>query len=79
MRALYLDGNDVLPDLMAEHGDELADGAGVPRWVLDDLGAVPSYYLHYFYAHDTVLAEQQNGAVPRAAPVTYTHSPSPRD
>jgi 6-phospho-beta-glucosidase len=69
MRALYLDGADVLPDLMAAHGDELADGAGVPRWVLDDLGAVPSYYLHYFYAHDAVLAEQRNGALPRAARV----------
>jgi 6-phospho-beta-glucosidase len=69
VRALYLDGDDVLPDLMASCGDELADGAGVPRWVLDDLGAVPSYYLHYFYAHDAVLADQQNGAVPRAARV----------
>jgi 6-phospho-beta-glucosidase len=69
VRALYLDGDDVLPDLMASRGDELADGAGVPRWVLDDLGAVPSYYLHYFYAHDAVLADQQNGAVPRAARV----------
>jgi 6-phospho-beta-glucosidase len=66
VRAVYLDGGDVLPALMDEHGDELADGAGVPRWVLDDLGAVPSYYLHYFYAHDSVLAEQRNGAVPRA-------------
>ena len=31
-------------------------------------GAVPSYYLHYFYAHDAVLAEQRTG-VPRAATV----------
>ncbi len=69
VRAVYLDGNDVLADLMAEHGDELAAGAGVPRWVLDDLGAIPSYYLHYFYAHDAVLAEQRNAAVPRAARV----------
>jgi 6-phospho-beta-glucosidase len=69
VRAVYLDGADVLPGLMAEHGDELADGAGVPRWLVDELGAVPSYYLHYFYAHDTVLAEQRNGAVPRAARV----------
>jgi 6-phospho-beta-glucosidase len=29
---------------------------------------VPSYYLHYFYAHDAVLAEQRAG-VPRAATV----------
>jgi 6-phospho-beta-glucosidase len=36
--------------------------------VLDDLGAIPSYYLHYFYAHDRVLAEQLVG-VPRAQTV----------
>ena len=40
----------------------------MPRSVLDDLGAIPSYYLHYFYEHDRVLAEQQ-GAVPRAQTV----------
>ncbi len=68
VRAVRLDGTDVLADLLAAHGDELADGVGVPRWLLDELGAVPSYYLHYFYAHDAVLAEQRTG-VPRAATV----------
>jgi 6-phospho-beta-glucosidase len=34
--------------------------------VLDELGVVPSSYLHYFYAHDAVLAEQLDGATPRA-------------
>ena len=66
VRFARLDGEDVLPQLMAEHGDELA--AGLPRRLLDDLGVVPSYYLHYFYAHDRVLAEQLDG-VPRAATV----------
>ncbi|HEX5621263.1 MAG TPA: 6-phospho-beta-glucosidase [Solirubrobacteraceae bacterium] len=68
VRALYLDGDDVLPGLMAEHGDALAP-PGLPRWLLDELGAVPSYYLRSFYAHDAVLAEQLNGAQPRAAQV----------
>ena len=45
-------------ELLAEHGDALADEVGLPRRLLDELGAVPSYYLHYFYAHDRVLAEQ---------------------
>ena len=36
--------------------------------LLDELGAVPSYYLRYFYAHDAVLAEQRAGT-PRAATV----------
>jgi len=68
VRAVRVDGDDVLLELMAQHGDELAAGAGVARWVLDELGAVPSYYLHYFYAHDQVLAEQRDG-VPRAQQV----------
>jgi 6-phospho-beta-glucosidase len=68
IRAVRLDGEDVLPDLLAEHGDELADDIELPRSVLDDLGAIPSYYLHYFYAHDRVLEEQRHG-VPRAQTV----------
>ncbi len=68
VRAVHLDGADVLPALLAEHADELAAQASLPPRILDELGAVPSYYLHYFYAHDQVLAEQRDG-VPRAAVV----------
>jgi 6-phospho-beta-glucosidase len=68
VRAVWVDGRDVLPGLLASHGDELAAGLGLPRRLLDELGAVPSYYLRYFYAHDEVLAEQRAG-VPRAAAV----------
>jgi len=68
IRAVLLDGRNVLPDLLTEHGDELAESVELPRGVLDDLGALPSYYLHYFYAHDRVLAEQETG-VPRAQTV----------
>jgi 6-phospho-beta-glucosidase len=66
VRSVRLDGEEVLPELLAEHGDELAAEVGLPRWLLDELGAIPSYYLHYFYAHDEVLAEQRDGGVPRA-------------
>jgi 6-phospho-beta-glucosidase len=69
VRAVWLDGKDELPGLLAEHGEEIASGAGLPLWLVEDLGVIPSYYLHYFYAHDIVLAEQRNGAVPRAARV----------
>jgi 6-phospho-beta-glucosidase len=70
VRAVWLDERDVLPELLAGHGDELAEMAGgLPRRLLDELGAVPSYYLRYFYAHDEVLAEQLAGATPRAATV----------
>jgi 6-phospho-beta-glucosidase len=69
VRAVWLDERDVLPELLAGHGDELAGMAGLPRRLLDELGAVPSYYLRYFYAHDEVLAEQLSGATPRAVTV----------
>jgi 6-phospho-beta-glucosidase len=65
VRRALLDGKDVLPRLIAEHGDELAAALELPRRVLDELGVVPSYYLRYFYAHDEVLREQLDG-VPRA-------------
>lgn len=68
IRAVWLDGNDVLPELLAAHGDALAEQSGLPRRLLDELGAVPSSYLHYFYRHDEVLREQLEG-VPRAATV----------
>jgi 6-phospho-beta-glucosidase len=68
VRAALLDGEDVLPQLIAEHGDELAAQAHVPTRLLEELGAVPSYYLRYFYAHDDVLAEQLDSE-PRAATV----------
>jgi 6-phospho-beta-glucosidase len=68
IRAVRLDGRDVLPELLAGHGDALAEEIELPRSVLDDLRAIPSYYLHYFYAHDRVLAEQLVG-VPRAQTV----------
>ncbi|TML73605.1 MAG: 6-phospho-beta-glucosidase [Actinobacteria bacterium] len=68
VRAVRLDGRDILPELMADHGDALADQAGQPRAVLDELGVVPSYYLRYFYFHDEIVAEQRDG-IPRAATV----------
>jgi 6-phospho-beta-glucosidase len=68
IRAVRVDGRDRLPELLSEHGDELAADVELPRSVLDDLGVLPSYYLHYFYAHDRVLAEQLDG-VPRARTV----------
>ena len=69
IRRILLDGGDVLPELMADHGDTYAEHSGCPRRVLDELGAVPSYYLHYFYMHGEVLGDQLDGAQPRAARV----------
>ncbi|MGR6318290.1 6-phospho-beta-glucosidase [Micromonospora soli] len=58
-RRVLLDGTDVLPRLLAEHGDPVARATGLPTELVRRLGTVPSYYLHYYYAHDEVVAEQQ--------------------
>ncbi|MDT9699712.1 6-phospho-beta-glucosidase [Streptomyces sp. P17] len=51
------EGENVLPELLAEHGEAIAGALHLPRAVLDRLGVVPSYYLRYYYAHDEVVRE----------------------
>jgi 6-phospho-beta-glucosidase len=68
VRSLRLDGSDVLPGLIDSHGDTLAAEVGLPARLIRELGAVPSYYLRYFYAHDEVVAAQLEER-PRAAVV----------
>ncbi|MFG2426538.1 6-phospho-beta-glucosidase [Streptomyces sp. NPDC048590] len=51
------EGEDVLPKLLAEHGERIAGDLRMPRQIIDRLGVVPSYYLRYFYAHDEVVRE----------------------
>jgi 6-phospho-beta-glucosidase len=68
VRAVHVDGDDVLPDLLAERLDELAESVDWPASLLERLGAIPSYYLRYFYLHHHVL-EEQRAAKPRATEV----------
>jgi 6-phospho-beta-glucosidase len=65
IRAVHVDGRDVLPELMASHGEAVANQAALPLQLLEELGVVPSSYLQYFYRHDALLGEQLAG-VPRA-------------
>jgi 6-phospho-beta-glucosidase len=65
IRAVWLDGRDVLADVLSSFGAELAREIELPRRVLDQLGAIPSYYLRYFYAEREVVVEQRT-APPRA-------------
>ncbi|MER0247291.1 6-phospho-beta-glucosidase [Streptomyces sp. HSW2009] len=51
------DGENVLPKLIAEHGEAIAADLRMPRDLVDRLGVVPSYYLRYFYEHDAVVRE----------------------
>lgn len=67
------EGEDVLPKLLAEHGEAIAGDLRLPRPLIDRLGVVPSYYLRYFYAHDEVVREL--GSKPsRAAEVAAMES-----
>jgi 6-phospho-beta-glucosidase len=66
VRSVYVDGDDVLPELLAERVDELA--FDFPPSLLQRLRAIPSYYLRYFYLHDEVL-DHQRVEKPRATEV----------
>jgi 6-phospho-beta-glucosidase len=57
IRTVSVDGEDVLPALLRAHGDEIAAHVELPRRIIDNLGAVPSYYLRYYYQHDLVVQE----------------------
>jgi len=55
-----LDGEDALPTLLSdEHAERVARATGLAAPLVQRLGTVPSYYLHYFYEHDAVVAEQR--------------------
>ncbi len=60
-RAVRVDGEDRLPDLLDEDAAELAAEFRIPEDMLRWMGAIPSYYLRYYYLTRTVLAEQRNG------------------
>lgn len=60
-RAVLVDGVDVLPGLLDDHAEALADEVGLPVELLRTLRALPSYYLRYFYLTGEVLAEQAEG------------------
>ncbi|WP_405663856.1 6-phospho-beta-glucosidase [Streptomyces sp. RK9] len=51
------DGENVLPKLLAEHGEAIAEDLHMPQTIVDRLGVVPSYYLRYYYQHDAVVRE----------------------
>jgi 6-phospho-beta-glucosidase len=57
IRAVYLDGEDVLEDVFAGHMDAVAGQAALPAELIRELGAIPSYYLRYFYTEGERLRE----------------------
>jgi 6-phospho-beta-glucosidase len=67
-RGVRLDGADVLPRLLETEGEALAKQVNQPVELLQLIGAVPSYYLRYYYEHDAVVRELRREA-PRAEQV----------
>ena len=67
-RAALVDGTDQLPGLLDAHGEEIAAHTGLPNRGDTTYGAVPSYYLRYYWAHDAVV-EEERGKPTRAQAV----------
>ncbi|MGI5459645.1 6-phospho-beta-glucosidase [Streptomyces sp. CA-249302] len=62
IRSVTVDGTDRLPELLGSDAlDEIAAQVRLPAGALRDLGAIPSYYLHYFYCTDEEIRTQQAG------------------
>jgi 6-phospho-beta-glucosidase len=60
-RAVRIDGEDRLRDLLDEDATELAEELRLPTDMLRWIRAIPSYYLRYYYMTRTVLDEQRDG------------------
>jgi 6-phospho-beta-glucosidase len=61
-RAVRVDGEDRLPELIESAADEIGADIESPAELIRLLGAIPSYYLRYFYFTDVVLGEQLSGS-----------------
>ncbi len=66
-RAVRVDGTDRLPGLLADHLAEIAERVKMPQSVLRTYSFVSSYYLPYYYLHDSVVAEQKQAGTRAAA------------
>jgi 6-phospho-beta-glucosidase len=69
-RSVLVDGVDRLPELLDTWSSGIQEETGIPSELIRVLGAIPSYYLRYYYMTDEVLAEQRSaGHRPRAEEV----------
>ena len=58
-RKVLVDGEDRLPEILEKWLDLIADETDMPAELIRDIGAIPSYYLHYYYLTDRVLEHQR--------------------
>ncbi len=56
-RAVRIDGVDRLPEILSDRIDLVTDE--IPAELIRALGAIPSYYLHYYYLTEEVLEHQR--------------------
>jgi 6-phospho-beta-glucosidase len=59
-RKVYVDGVDRLQELLEGAMDLVSDDVDLPAELILAVGAIPSYYLHYYYRTAQVLEEQRN-------------------
>jgi 6-phospho-beta-glucosidase len=73
IRSVTVDGRELLDEILESYGETLSKEIGLPRAIFAELGAIPSYYLRYFYAERKVIEEQKTEA-PRAQAVMEIES-----
>jgi 6-phospho-beta-glucosidase len=61
VRAVMVDGVDRLPELLETDLGELSREVDMPAELIQALGAVPSYYLRYYYLEREVVEQQRRG------------------
>jgi 6-phospho-beta-glucosidase len=61
VRAVMVDGVDRLPALLETDLPELSRETDMPSELIRALGAVPSYYLRYYYLTREIVEEQRRG------------------
>ena len=59
-RKVLVDGEDRLPQILDTAIDMVAEECAMPAELIRDVGAIPSYYLHYYYLQSQVLDEQKD-------------------
>jgi 6-phospho-beta-glucosidase len=67
-RRILVDGVDALPGILLDHQEAVLKKYPFPQDLITLLGAIPSYYLQYYYTHDEVL-ERLRHETPRATVV----------
>jgi 6-phospho-beta-glucosidase len=68
-RAVRVDGVDRLPEILETAIELVADETDMPAELIRAIGAIPSYYLHYYYLTQEVLEHQRSDTKTRAEEV----------